>query len=167
MKDNQRPAVFVSVVGLAVIFCAAWAWEYLDDQRSAAAAAAVELADCRDLGRRIVASRLNAVTTARPADLTTAISTAAMSSGLAPESLDHIDPSSARRAADGSGSEKQIDLSIRQGTLGQIVTFAHALSVAPLSLCVERLRLTPSPSDGGGWGAEMTLTCPDTDDRGR
>jgi hypothetical protein len=167
MNEAKRPAILLSITALAMILCAAWALGFLSDERAAAGTSAQELIDCRELGRRIVASRAGTAKGKRPADLTTAIGAAAAQAGLGPESLDHIDPSAAGHSGDGGDNEQQIDLSLRQGTLPQIVTFAHALSTAPLSLTVSRLRLTPSPADGGGWAAEMTLTCPVDGDRGR
>jgi hypothetical protein len=155
---NRRNAIALSIVCVTMSLGGAWAWGYLNDERSAASNAARELADCRALGREISGARQTAAAAPRPSDITSAIAAAAEQAGLADGSLDHIDPGSARRNPDGTSSQRQIDLSIRQASLRQIVAFARALSVPPLTLTVERMRLSPSEADGGGWAADMTLT---------
>jgi|GEM_PF-6984537 len=164
MKPRFRMLIATSTFCLAMILCAGWAWEYLDDQRTAAIDAARELTDCRDLARQITAARLTPAATHRRGDITTAIASAAAQAGLAEANLDHIDPGSARINPDGSMIQRRIDLSIRQGTLRQITTFAHALSSPPIDLRAARIRLRPSDAEGGGWAAEMTLTNPDSGD---
>jgi hypothetical protein len=160
MKLPLRTSIAILTICLATVLCGAWSWESLDDQRSAAVAAATELAACRALASQITASRLAPIIAPRPADFTAVIASAAAQAGLAEGSLDHVDPGSDRRNQDGSAIPRQIDLSIRQATLRQIITFAHALSAPPGELRATRLRLTSSGADGGGWAAQMTLTYP-------
>jgi uncharacterized membrane protein len=160
MNLPMRTSVAILTICLATALCGAWAWEYLDDQRSAAAAAATELAACRTLAKQITASRLAPAIAPRAADITAVIASAAAQADLAEGSLDHVDPGSDRRNPDGTVIPRQIELTIRQATLRQIITFAHTLSAPPGELRATRLRLTPSGADGGGWAAQMTLTYP-------
>jgi hypothetical protein len=160
MNIPRQSAIVLAVIIVAIALSGVWAWGSLDDQQSAAVAAAQELANCQELGRQITASRQSTAVAPRPGDLTSAVAAAATQAGLPEGSLDHIDPGTAAHNPDGAATQRQIEVSIRQASLRQILTFARTLSVAPLNLRAARLRLTPSDADGGGWAVQMTLTYP-------
>ena len=173
MNTSRKYILIASTLAAVLAAALAWSWEYFEDQRSAAFAAAEETESCRRLADQIAAQRRSAVANTpelvRQLELTRRIAHAAVDAHLPARVLDRIENDPPRHAADGAYLEKPTRIVLRGVTLRQLVTLLHAVGRPAEGVRVERIHLSaPSESpESQAWSAEATLLqiLPDQPDR--
>lgn len=163
-KLDQRTIVLIGLLAMGLIVTAMWSYGRLNESRSAATAAAADLATCgqlaagiNQLGRQPARAGSHEM---QLNELTRRIERSAKSAQIPPDSLIRISPDPTSRIGDTSYQKKSTQVLFRQVTLRQIITFLHTVAAQDAGPQTTRIRLV-TPRDqktGDRWTAETTLT---------
>jgi len=160
---RSRLALLVILAGLLAV-TAAWSYGHMVGERNGAAAAAVDLVECRRLAREIrqfsARPALAAERERLASEITGLVERAAQAAGIPPDCLSRIAPEPPRRLGDGVYKEKPTQALLRKVTVRQVVTFVHGLLTSDPGLRVPSIRLTAPREDEmeGRWAAEVIVT---------
>jgi hypothetical protein len=163
-----RLRLYTAGVLVGLLGTALWSYGRLADARDAAAAAADNLATCRDLAGQIESLRrrpsLAGSRELKEEELTSRIDRAAAAAKFDEGSLDRIEPGPPRRLGETPYRETPTVVYLRRVTLRQLFTFLHALAGDGAStggLHVRRVDLSAPrdapDADGDRWNVETTL----------
>lgn len=141
------------VVLLALLFSlvsAVWiCYAAFDQAKSTAATAAEDLAQCDQLGLRITALRrrpsLAGSRELQITELAQRLEEAAKSCSIPADGISRISPDAPHRVGDSPYREVATEISLRQVTLRQAISFLHALCSAESGLRARDLRLEVPP----------------------
>lgn len=159
-KRSRMRGVFV--VLLLSLVVAVWiCYAAFDQAKSAAATAAQDLAECNQLGLRITALRrrpsLAGSRELQITELAQRLEEAARSCSIPADGISRISPDAPHRVGDSPYREVATDISLRQVTLRQAISFLHTLCSAESGLRARDLRLEV-PHDVQGFGSPETGT---------
>jgi hypothetical protein len=166
MMFHRKHLLIGSAFLLAVIALIGWAYNYFDDQRSAATDAMHEALTCAQLGSEIGRLRHSPAGANQPAtrpsaaDLNGRIAAAAANTGLSARAIDRIDHDPPHQSVDGHSVETPTRIALRQTTLPQLAALLQEIDRPNDGLRVSRLHLAapPGAEDAKTWSAEVTLT---------
>jgi hypothetical protein len=166
-KSLRRAHVLTAALFAALLAMAGWSYCEFSNSSAAAAAAAGDLAACRDLVGQIKALRQKPVLVGTKARTSTevahSIEAAAKNAGLPLTNILQIDPQSPRRLGNSAYEEQPTRVELRNVTLKQLLVFLYALANDGTGLNLAELRLgAPRDEMNAGteetWLAEVTLT---------
>lgn len=163
---QKRQAVLVGLMLVLLALAAGWSSLRMAEQRRAAASSARELAESRQIAKRIEALReQDAVASADPdrarqeQNLAQQIDRAGTSAGLVGDWRRGIDHKPARRVGDTPYTRKPAVLLTRGLTLDQLGALMHELTYdSPLTVSELRLSTPSGEPRGKRWDADVTLT---------
>ena len=168
MRESLRRAdVLAAVLFVALAVLAGWSYCEFTAGCSDAAAAASDLAACRNLTQQIKTLRKKPVLVGTKARSSTevahSIETAAKGAGLPLTNILQIDPQSPCRLGNSAYQEQPTHVELRNVTLKQLLVFLYALANDGVGLNLSDVRLS-APRDEATqganetWLAEVTLT---------
>lgn len=165
MTPQKRRAIMMGVMVVMLIIAAAWNINWLVQRRSAAHAAAADLAQCRRIVQDIAALRTQPAvastddTVVQEQALAQRIRDASVQAQLSGPWLQGVDHRPARRVGDTPYLRKPAVIVMRGVSLRQLATLLyHLTDGSELNVSDLRLRTPPGDLVGGTWNAEATLT---------
>jgi len=163
MTPQRREMALVAMLVATLTVAAGWCFGWMGEQRSAAEAAAADLAECRTHADFFKARR-NKSTVSSAEDMGSLelgkrVETSMLAARIAPQSLDGIFTQPVRPAGDSAYMIQPATLPLKGVSLGQLADFLYDLT-EDSGLAVREIRLQVPRGDVARtvWDAEATVT---------